>query len=225
MLEGLELTVREGAAIRLLREQKISPLPRGVVSSQSINTLASEGLIERSGIPGFWAITDRGRAVDLDAVVVDRSIRGKPHTWWIDPVPDGKTGALLEAELSRLDRIMPGDELFGRIVRRSALDFLEGKATVSKFVYFSYPIGFPLKHIAWAVRNRCPLWTDHNVSVRRRELGLPATRWQQVKEARTEERAAKAHEAALRAELLSTGAEPWEIDEYFALHETGRAVL
>lgn len=194
------------SALKLLRRRVISPVPRAVCHGAALWSLETRGLIQKAGIPGYWGITDEGKTVDCDAEdfipTKEQQIPWEPH---------GADRRNLLAAFAQIDRLKPGSIIFGGTVRKSALDDLFGKSRAQKFVYFSYPIGFPLKHIAWSCAADKPLWTDVNVSVVRGQvLGLPAMRHRAFDPVRTEEE-------LLRRTLLEDGNSDWEVEEFFAL--------
>lgn len=215
---------KQAAAIALLRKHPVAPLPREVLDGYSISKLADAGLIERSGIPGFWAITAAGRACDLSDV---RKPTGGAPTAWIPETPSPYVANMLEHACAVLPKVLAGDELFGRTVRASALEFLCGSGLPRRLVYFAYPLGFPLKHIGWAAREFLGkrLWSEVNVSVARYEMGMPATRAGLKAEKAARAREDLARQESLRTRLRAEGSEDWEIDEYFALRADGRVVL
>lgn len=208
-------------ALEMLRAFPVAAIPTGVCNPQSLVKLRRLKLIEESGIPGFWAITDEGRALDLDAAA------SKPANTAVNShlpaTPPADQAASLMREALSIDRIIPGDEVFGKVIRQSTMDALAGRSSFKKFVYLSYPAGFAMKYIAWAVRESGMRsgWGEHDAIIARRAVGLPATRMI-YKPAPTER---ELEERALRVRLIEEGMENWEIDEYFGMRQDGRPVL
>lgn len=202
-------------AIIFLRQHGVAAVPRGVCHGVALRNLAQCGLVESFGIPGYWGITDAGREIILPPTVLVSSADPIP---WIPAAEEERER--LTGAFAAIDRLRPGSILFGQAVRRSALDTVVGKSRAQKFVYFAYPVGIPLKHIAWAVEPDKPLWTDHNVSVVRHQvLGLPATR----RRIATPDPLSP-QERALHAQLEDEGLSPWEIEEYFAIGRESAAL-
>lgn len=222
----IEMTENQASAIKMLRGQTVAPLPRGSINPNEISSLRRDGLIQmESWGKGLWSLTEEGKKIDLGNIIPPVFPVRKSHTWYIDPVPSPVNAEILSQAYRRIDSLMPGDELFGRKVRESALIFLEGKPRGRKFIYFSYPVGFPLKHIAWAANVEWPMWTAHYINVARYQLGVPASRMKRILEERNSARVLREAEQSLVDQLRAEGCEPWEIEEYFGAKIGDRIVL
>lgn len=205
-------------ALAMLRAQGIAAIPRAVCSGAGLYGLQLKGLIQRSDFIGLWEVTDQGR----EASVVPNKSSLTARNFKLPDTPDRKTQRELIKGYKSLDTLKPGDLLFGEEVRKSALDRLEGKPKHMKWVYFTQPLGVPLKHIAWTIQEvEHRGWIPHNASRLRRALGLPE---RHAKKPKWGEAPPQIDDALYDA-LLAEGCSPEEIKEYYATKKIRTAIL
>lgn len=193
-------------------------IPSDICSGHHLAWLKRSGLVEKGEFTGTWELTEEGWSADLTL-----KEPAPPHPWRgrrIPDCPDAETQALLMRTYEMIDALKPGDFIFDGEVRRGALDTLSNRTRKMKFLYFAYPIGFPMKHIAWAVRNSGDGdWTDTEANVNRYNIGLPALRT--IRRAREKPTVVDPLYERLRAEGISDD----EIREFYAVREDGKTVL
>lgn len=202
--------------LEYLKTKTIAPIPRAICQGRALRILHREGLIEKTGIKGFWAVSDRGREFDYTEYLGSKPKipRFPGSTCFINPTPDRKNRTALIRALNAIDHLKEGSSLFGQHVKTADLEFLEGRSLTCKFIYFAYPLGFPLKHIGWALRHANDNISDHYVTtVRAQYLELPSRRSQRPPLDRE-----------LYADLLNEGLSPLEIKEYFSSVERGEVL-
>jgi hypothetical protein len=212
----------------MLRRTGILSIPRGVCNGARLRVMSNLGLIEKSDFPGLWKITDYGRSAPTEVIEYgDASALFK-----INYTPSEDVQRALLAAYAAIDSLMPGSQLLSQTVRSGALDYLCLRPKHYKFLYFAYPAGFPLKHIAWVVNQFEPKqWRSQNVTQARREIGLPALHKRFQSENLQDACEAIADAAPppcdieLYEELRAEGCSPEEIREFFALPVEGRRVL
>lgn len=197
--------------LEYLKTKVVAPIPRAICQGRALKFLYSEGLIDKTGARGFWAITDRGKTFNYSKYLVDRPAKRvlPKSTFYIEPTPPkSDANDLLEA-LDAVSDLHSVTKLFGDVVKTADKEFLDKKSVSCRFVYFSYPLGYPLKHIGWALRSIFPNISDQYIStIRINYLSLPSRRGK-----------IQDIDKLLFKDLIDEGLTEDEIREYFSSHE------